>query len=367
MNRRGAKERGCFSLVFRADDQISGKSAAIKFYDIAPDCLRNTYRRQSFDRESGILQSLLGARRCLQLVEAARTYDFALAVPGGAPVILPCPYFVVDWLDIEIEDYFLADPGAAHGSYSAEAKLRLFNEIILCVEALHRNEVCHRDLKADNLRAQDLENGKRLAIAIDLGTAAQIQSGCIQVTYGNPAGAPAYSSPEALAGLSGNHHLGVATDQFALGCLLFELFNRQYCARARLVANPGYDYTIYAMSLGIHAAASHADQLRSWDAQLPTYTSGITPVDVAATGSLVPPAIAPLVRQIVASLTHFDYRQRMSLEVARQRVWSAIRVLTREALYQRRLEEFRTRRQRRVQRARERDAKHPSPAPVGVR
>ena len=70
----GAK-RGCFSLVFKADDVVDGKSVALKFFDIDPENLKRTYRRDSFAREHELLQKLLNEDRCLQLSSSMKTFD----------------------------------------------------------------------------------------------------------------------------------------------------------------------------------------------------------------------------------------------------------------------------------------------------
>ena len=153
-------KRGFFSLVFRADDVVEGRVVALKFFD--PAQAMDRYRLSAFFRECEILQSLMNAERCLQLEKSITDYD--LVVPGSGGITIACQYFAVQWLEADIDDYFFgknADP---------LDKLKLFNEIVLAVEALHRHEVFHRDIKIDNLRARR-EALKRMVVAIDLGTA----------------------------------------------------------------------------------------------------------------------------------------------------------------------------------------------------
>lgn len=216
------QKRGCFSLVFRAFDQIEQRTVAIKFYD--PNASMDIYRISAFRREYEILTSLIGSERCLQLVAPLR--DYALSINTGAGVFTArCEYFVVDWIDEEIDSYFLT------ATHSAREKLGLFLDMVLAVEALHSRSVFHRDLKADNMRAFQRAL-RRIVVAIDLGTAAKFDSGGIQATYGHSAGAPWYAAPEALCGLAGNRSIAPYTDYYALGCLLFELFNPDYFFRA---------------------------------------------------------------------------------------------------------------------------------------
>lgn len=141
-----AEKRGCFSLVFSARDTTSGKQVALKFLDPDPRVTANLYRGMAFERESAILNHLLNSQRCLQLVQELKFFDIDLPLANGETAKVLCKYFAVEWLDQEIDDFFLS---TGHGSIE---KLRVFNNIILAVAALHRREVFHRDLKADNLR-----------------------------------------------------------------------------------------------------------------------------------------------------------------------------------------------------------------------
>jgi serine/threonine protein kinase len=346
VNYRGLKKRGVFSLVFRADDQVENKPVAIKFYDLHPHWAADSYRRAAFARESDILHTLIGVDRCLQLVQARSRFDLPVPISGGGTAVLPCEYFIVEWLDREIDDYFLKD------SEAPEAKLRLFNEIVLAVEMLHRHDVFHRDLKADNLRAT-MEAAKRIVVAIDLGTAAKIDSGCVLAKYGAPVGAPIYAAPEAYGGgLAGNRRVASLNDSYALGCLLFELFNRDYFFKALRLANADMDLRLSAMAHLVPTKNDHLKQLTEWDLALAKYAPGVTPISIDGPGNMVPPAIAALLNEVVMSLTHFDYRRRMPLERVRARVWSSIKVLRNQAEAKRRIDfakEMRRRKRARAQ------------------
>jgi hypothetical protein len=87
-------KRGCFSLVFRAHDKVDGVSVALKFYAIDPATTLNKYRRESFRREHFILQSLIGADRCLQV--ASQLNVFNLPVPPLGSHVFACEYFATD-------------------------------------------------------------------------------------------------------------------------------------------------------------------------------------------------------------------------------------------------------------------------------
>ena len=159
-----------------------------------------------------------------------------LRLPDGTLVgSIPCKYFVVEWIDRDIDEFF-----DRQDAYAPAEKLKLFNEIVLGVEALHRYEVHHRDLHPRNLRSYT-EALNRIIIAIDLGTAARLSSPSHVANYGAPVGANEYSAPETFCGLSGNREIGRATDVYALGCLLYELFNEDlffYAVTGRQIMGP---------------------------------------------------------------------------------------------------------------------------------
>jgi len=337
--------RGVLSLVFRAFDQAENRLVALKFYDIDPVKLANDYRRDAFRREHNILQSLIGSRRCLQVGSKFSTYALQIPNASGTPLELPCHYFAVEWLEEDIDQYF-----EQQDSYDPIEKLKLFNDIVLGVEALHRHDVYHRDLKKDNFRAH-LDGSSRIVVAIDLGSAARWESVPLSGDYGNGVGAPAYSAPEAICGLAGIRQLGRYIDTYALGCMLFELFNRDLFFYELLARNPNYFPILTAMGAPARSATTASDKLSRWKDALRRHSNGVTPVSILALGHSVPLGIAPLLDGLVQLLTRIDYSSRPhSLEFVRRRVQSAIMCLQNERLYQIKLAEVKARRADRIAR-----------------
>jgi serine/threonine protein kinase len=337
------QRRGSFSLVFRADDVIDGRPVALKFYDIDPRWTADTYRRACFARESEILQQLESSERCLQLVQANTVYELQVPAGSGVTLTIPCSYFAVEWLDGEIDEFFLEQQ-----RFPSLEKLRLFYEVILAVEALHRHGVFHRDLKADNLRRQS-HGPHRSIVAIDLGTAAKFDSGPIASAYGIHVGALWYAAPEARCGLSGNRLVARSNDVYALGCLLFELFNPDYFFHALTARNPGFDARLAALAMAIPAMGTDGDKLSALNSQLAKASHGVTPIVIDGSGSSVDPAISTLLNELLTAMTHFDYRRRPTLETIRNRTRIALTVLRNESAYQKQLERKRHWRQQRLQ------------------
>lgn len=347
-NSATGETRGVFSLVFKAYDDLLQKAVAIKFFDIDPFKLLDTYRIAAFRREHELLQGLLDKRRCLQLNSPLAT--FPLPITDGA--ILPCQYFVVDWLPDDIDDYF-----ERQDAIPAIEKLQIFNDIALSVAALHQNNIFHRDLKKDNFRACQLD-GKRVVVAIDLGTAARADSTAIGSTYGRTVGAPAYAAPEAFCGLAGDRDVARYTDIYAMGCMLFELFNRGLFVHELVRLNPHYPAMLTAMALPVREAKSDSDKRSAWIASIRKHGAGINPVSILAEGHSVPTGVSHLLDDLVQSMTRINYRSRpSSIDIIRKRIQSALHCLTNEKIYQRRLAVLRERRASRVARIAEKDAR----------
>lgn len=339
--------RGCLSLVFRARDTATGQDVALKFFD--PPSAMNAYRLAAFRREHEILNSLLGVDRCLQVASGLRGYDLVIPTASGPSVTLPCEFFAVDWIDGDIEKYFFCQE-----KFGAAEKLRLFSSIATSVQVLHSREVFHRDLKPDNLRLM-FENGRMIVVPIDLGTAAKVTSSTIQGVYADSAGAPAYGSPEARCGLAGNRKLARQTDLYALGCLLFELFNKDYFFKAMLARNHTYAVVMTVLGTQVNRTASESVQQREWDAAIAKHGNSFVPVPVNGAGSDVPPGIAPILNEILLSLTHVDYRRRPNLQWVQRKIASALMVLGNEKLYQARVVQAREVRRRRLERLAKRE------------
>ncbi len=345
--------RGCFSIVFKAFDRLNSRFVALKFYDRSPSSSLNIYRQDCFRREHTILEALQNAYRRLQLRSSLNTYNLVVPTVGGIDATIPCSYFAIDWIDEEIDQYFL-DPLM----YSAIDKLQVFREIVLATQALHQRSIFHRDLKADNLR-RDSTQVEPIVVAIDLGTAAKLDSIAVASgIYGQPAGASAYAAIEALVGLAGNRRLAQYTDIYALGCLLFELFNPDWFIRALFDRNPNYDALIMAVSSMFTSSHIEAEQVMILHRALTQYAGGVTPVLADGVGSCLPPGLAQMINSLLVGMTSADYRSRPSFETIRGRIASAMSVLRHEEAYQKKLSNAREARRLKLERISIREARN---------
>lgn len=335
--------RGCFSMVFSARDTLSGKRVALKFYDVATRNLTDKYRVEAFEREPEILKALVGSKRCLQLLGDMDIFLLEVKDAVGNTVLtLPCRYFAVEWIDDEIDKFFHRQQ-----EFSASEKLHLLNEIVLAVEALHRHEVFHRDLKADNLRAYR-DALRRIVVAIDLGTAARFSSAPIRDEYKKSVGSPIYAPAEALLGFAGDRRIAPLADVYALGCLLWELFNPGYFGRA--VRNTGvFDAATAAIAISI-AASNEKDKLIPLRRAMNQFSHAVVPVKIVGVGSTAPPSCAGLLNDLLRDMTRFNFEMRFnSLEDIRAKIWSAIRTIENDQRQRRYAELKQARRENRVE------------------
>ena len=154
--------------------------------------------RQRLEREREILATLAHPN-------IARLLDAGVA-PGGEP-----------YLALEYVEGRPIDVHAREAGLGIRARLELFLQVVAAVAHAHARLVVHRDLKPSNVLVT-AEGQVRL---LDFGIAKLLEeSDRSELTdLSGPAFTPDHASPEQLAG----EQIGVATDIYSLGVLLYEL------------------------------------------------------------------------------------------------------------------------------------------------
>lgn len=192
----GMLGEGGMGVVYRAHRADLGAEVAIK---ILRDASLSPARRERFASEQRTLAQL-------NHPGIARLYD-ADTLPDGTP-----------WFAMElVEGVPLIDYARTHAP-SIPERLRLFRAVCEAVQHAHSHAVIHRDLKPSNI----LVRPDGVVKLLDFGIAKQIES----LDSTNPQTmtsmrmmTPAYAAPEQLRG----ERLGVHTDVYALGVVLYEL------------------------------------------------------------------------------------------------------------------------------------------------
>ncbi len=147
---------------------------------------------------------LLEARTSAQLSHANIIPIYAVRTTGDLR------YFVMKFVAGRSLDQVLA----AEGPLGPDLVRSILAQVGAALEHAHSRGVVHRDIKPANIMLD--EDGS--AIVADFGIAKVTQAGSLTRT-GSTIGTPAYMSPEQCTG----QPVTGATDQYALGCVAFEL------------------------------------------------------------------------------------------------------------------------------------------------
>jgi serine/threonine protein kinase/tetratricopeptide (TPR) repeat protein len=191
---------GGMGLVYLAERTDLGSLVAIK---ILRDAWLSPARRERFASEQRTLAQLNHA-------SIARLYD-ADALPDGTP------WFAMEY----VEGVPLTEYSKLHAS-PLDTRIHLFRAVCEAVQYAHSQAVIHRDLKPSNILVKQ-DGSIRL---LDFGIAKQLESldtPVNQTMTGLRLMTPAYAAPEQIRG----DRVGVHTDVYSLGVILFELLTGQ--------------------------------------------------------------------------------------------------------------------------------------------
>ncbi len=126
---------------------------------------------------------------------------------------------------IQVDMPFLITEYAEHGSLRDRLKrhpqkplplseaLTILSQVGQALHYAHQKNIIHRDLKPENI----LFNVKGEALLADFGIATVLATGSVR--YVEATGTPAYMAPEQFRG-----QVSKESDQYALGCIAYELF-----------------------------------------------------------------------------------------------------------------------------------------------
>jgi len=202
--------RGGHGLVFRAIDPMLERPVAIKIPN--PDSLASSELRRRFVEESRTL-ARLEHPNLLPILEAG--------------TVGPVCYLVTP---------FCAGPSLAEwlrrqeGPVACELAARLVRDLARTVGYVHSRGVLHRDIKLSNVLLEPVEHAVDrntqpsfdfVAKLADFGLAKLVSRPATRTLTGEVIGTPAYMAPEQAEGRHAD--VGVATDVYALGAMLYEL------------------------------------------------------------------------------------------------------------------------------------------------
>ena len=182
---------GGMGRVYRATAP-GGEAVALKL--VKADLARDTVFRKRFDREARIAQRV--------------------SHPNLVPVLDTGEENGIPYLTQRfIQGGTLGDQIEKLGPLSIETALRGVSEVAGALDALHANDLIHRDVKPANI----LVDEQGVSYITDFGLAKDTQ-GSLLTRPGQAVGSLDYMAPEQIRG----EEVTAATDVYALGCVMCE-------------------------------------------------------------------------------------------------------------------------------------------------
>ena len=205
---------GHFSLMFAADDKMTGDKAILKFYD--PNQYGDTDRLMRFQREGEILMQLKGQHNILQCLDGVCNIAVTLKDPSGLAFSMPLMFIPMKKALSSIDNYIYSD------RKKPEKCLIYFREMCKALARIQTMHICHRDLKPGNF----LIFPKDEVCLSDFGTAKYLDGRMpdIRTNYTTPVGDLSYCAPELFWQLGIGDDQAYCADMFSLGAILFEMF-----------------------------------------------------------------------------------------------------------------------------------------------
>ena len=269
---RGAIGRGGMGLVYRAYDHATQRDIAVKV----------PLGRWEFDPT--------GTRRLVRFVDSPQAKkDLVEEVRHWIGLVHPHVVRAFDVIDDQTTDYQpaifmdLCDGGSLAARIyrgqplSLEAGLDVAIQVCWAMEYVHGQKLVHRDLKSQNvLLVREGGDGVGKALVTDLGLARALGARGIEapgpardadeaalwVTVSAAGGTPTHMAPEQWTAGS---HVGVASDVYAFGVLLYEIFCRQ------LPFAGGQELRLWQRA---HREAA-VPEPRDWNQQIPAGLAGL--------------------------------------------------------------------------------------------
>lgn len=195
---------GGMGVVYLAEREDVGRRVAIK---LLRDAWLSPARRARFITEQRALAQL-------DHPHIARLFDAGTLADGT-------PWFVMELVEgVPLTTY------AEQHAHSIASLIALVRDVATAVQHAHDQAIVHRDLKPSNILVTPDGTVKLLDFGIAKRLVADARSGGTPVDVtrtGLRFMTPAYAAPEQLRG----ERVGVFTDVYALGAILFELFAKR--------------------------------------------------------------------------------------------------------------------------------------------
>jgi serine/threonine protein kinase len=195
---------GGMGVVYKAEHLLIGKQAAVKVL------------RREFSTNRQVVDRFFNEARATTVIRhpgIVDIFDFDYHADGRA-------YIVMEYIEGET----LKQRIQKRGILPLESAMRIVRSVAGAVGAAHAQGIIHRDLKPDNIFLvpdPEMPGGERIKV-LDFGLAklTEDQGASLDTQAGIVLGTPAYMAPEQC---DGDGNIDARADQYALGCILYEL------------------------------------------------------------------------------------------------------------------------------------------------
>lgn len=216
--------RGGFGYVFEAVHAHSGARFAAKV--LKPSAADSADNVVDFENEGQLLRRLKSCDGVIDYIESGSD-TFNLEAAPGITVPVPIRFHILAMASGSAGE-LTADP-ATRNSLDWTARLRLWRDAVVAVHQMHRHDIAHRDLKAENCLLMVRGNTTRVRLA-DFGRAKDMSSAPARSLedYLHGRGDMRFAPPEFLF-LQGEAAARdfICADYYGLGSLLVELTSGQ--------------------------------------------------------------------------------------------------------------------------------------------
>jgi tRNA A-37 threonylcarbamoyl transferase component Bud32 len=207
---------GEFSIVYLVKHKDTGQEHALKILDyhyllqrlrkedIQSAQIKFNEIKKRFITEAKLYKKIHHAN----IVKIHDTGVFADESKG-----IEIPYMIMSY----IRGSSLSDLLRNEAPFEMSRTLEISRDVLAALEAMHKNNIIHRDIKPGNIMIQE-ETGE--AVIIDFGIAKDIVGGTRLTTTGALLGSPMYMAPEQSINSS---NVGPCTDIYSFGAVLFEM------------------------------------------------------------------------------------------------------------------------------------------------
>lgn len=210
---------GNFSLVYEAEDRMTGKACAAKILSMTR---RSGEALDEFRSETELLKLLAACSNVITILDSGS--HPMMATVGGTTFPLEVEYIILERAAADLAELLMR-----RHSIGWEERLGLFRDVVKGMHQMHLREVVNRDLKGDNvLVCEDGRDG--LAKVADFGRSKDTKRGprFLPEDYTSGRGDLRFAPPELLWGLGNTDAETMRlADLYLLGSILFEMASGQ--------------------------------------------------------------------------------------------------------------------------------------------